>query len=398
MSSSGSATSMSFLGNLTGCGAGMCCALLLHSRISGMIKRLEVKAFRGLSGLVLDDLARVNILVGGNGVGKTSVLESIALILGANNPTLIGALSGWREFPVLQLVDDEGLRSLFPSMDLDHALQINIANTGDGKLQTLKIEAIQNTQTYLRAANGAIRGLDLPEQFATGDTKTLLGASYTYTSATGNSRAAHLLLQPGGVVPIVPKPFNAPSSFYIYARRATSNREIADMVTRMISSKQRDTLMEALRVLDARVKDVLIKPVSGGQALVLLDVGLPNYIPMNALGDGFCRTALILTGLLSRSGTVLVDEIDSGLHPSSMQLFWANIRTLAEKFPFQLFCTTHNEEMLENTLSAFASSPDALRIYRIQHAPDGGTAATKFDYALYQDSDAAGFDIRGSNG
>jgi len=47
-----------------------------------MITRLAIENFRGLQQLVLDELRRVNLIVGGNDTGKTSVLEALVLLFG----------------------------------------------------------------------------------------------------------------------------------------------------------------------------------------------------------------------------------------------------------------------------------------------------------------------------
>ena len=44
---------------------------------SGMFQKIHIKAYRGLKDIALDELGRVNIIVGENNTGKTSILEAI---------------------------------------------------------------------------------------------------------------------------------------------------------------------------------------------------------------------------------------------------------------------------------------------------------------------------------
>ena len=46
-----------------------------------MITNLEIRNFRGLKDVKLKELRRVNLLVGGNDTGKTTVLEALLLLL-----------------------------------------------------------------------------------------------------------------------------------------------------------------------------------------------------------------------------------------------------------------------------------------------------------------------------
>ncbi|NEQ98910.1 MAG: AAA family ATPase [Cyanothece sp. SIO2G6] len=45
-----------------------------------MLTKLTINGYRGIQNLELNDFGRVNVFVGKNGVGKTSVLEAIALV------------------------------------------------------------------------------------------------------------------------------------------------------------------------------------------------------------------------------------------------------------------------------------------------------------------------------
>ena len=51
-------------------------------------KNLEIKNFRGIEHLTIDDLSRVNVFLGQNSSGKSSVLESLLLLMGMSNPDL----------------------------------------------------------------------------------------------------------------------------------------------------------------------------------------------------------------------------------------------------------------------------------------------------------------------
>ena len=45
-----------------------------------MFQTIDIKAYRGLKNITLQNLSRVNILVGENNTGKTSILEAIQLL------------------------------------------------------------------------------------------------------------------------------------------------------------------------------------------------------------------------------------------------------------------------------------------------------------------------------
>ena len=56
-----------------------------------MIKELKIENFRGFASLELKDLTRVNLVVGENNAGKTSLLEAFLLLC---EPSRAGQLPG----------------------------------------------------------------------------------------------------------------------------------------------------------------------------------------------------------------------------------------------------------------------------------------------------------------
>lgn len=54
-----------------------------------ILSKISIENFRGIKTAQIDDLSRINLLVGKNNCGKSSILDAIFLLLGANNPGLI---------------------------------------------------------------------------------------------------------------------------------------------------------------------------------------------------------------------------------------------------------------------------------------------------------------------
>lgn len=176
-------------------------------------------------------------------------------------------------------------------------------------------------------------------------------------------------------------------AFHIHARRATSPGETARLLTSLYETKRENELLDLLKKVDPRI--IRMWPgIRKSGPTVFLDIGLTRSLPMNVLGDGFCRVVLMATGLLWTSGQLLiVDEIDSGLHHSIMRSVWKGIAGIAgEK---QIFCATHNEEMLRATLAAFEQHQDWLRIFRLDRHEDGTLTAQKYTYETFRISDQA---------
>ena len=82
-----------------------------------MYSRISIKNFRGIGSLEVDGLRRINLIVGRNNSGKTTFLEGLFLLGGANDPryaTVLGQLRGQR---YEEGRPDQVWRSLFHNMD-----------------------------------------------------------------------------------------------------------------------------------------------------------------------------------------------------------------------------------------------------------------------------------------
>lgn len=363
-----------------------------------MLEKLAITSFRGISNLELSGLSRINILIGTNGAGKTSILEAAALIANPTTPGLLNSIATWREMPPLNEQSDFALRTIFANLDESKAAEFSFLI--DGSTHRLRISASFRRNTIV---DTRLNQEDPPvmEQGVAGE--TLAGVEYHYTAHSQTFPVSLRLLpkgfethgeisrRPGDPVPRPPEKLGC---FYIHARRATSAGETSNTLTNLYETKQEDDFIRALKTVDHRLKR-LVPGFKKNQPVVLADIGLPRLIPVNALGDGFCRVLLMLTGLSeSKPRLLIVDEIDSGLHPSVMKSFWRSLLALSRTTNAQVLCSTHNEEMLRTTLDAFEDHQDVLRIYRIDRNSTSEVSAQAYSYEQFASATLAGLDVR----
>lgn len=365
-----------------------------------MLKNIKIEGYRGIKLLELDNLARVNILLGENGAGKTSVLEAISLM---SNPTPYQhiKLANWRDMRSPKLGDEDALSSIFFADHQFNAVCLT-ARYDQGKRglyeQTMEIKPVQRTGNYtidfeFEDANGYLN-LDISDN-------TLFGIKHLIFINGEPCRSYTLLLSSKGGKISAQNGSDAcdgqlefEGSFFIDARRSTSISESASMISRLFQSlTDKKRFMAALQSVAPQLVDIQIG-FHHNSPTIYADIGQDRLTPINGLGDGFNRIFLIMTGLIgSGKQLVLVDEIDSGLHYSVMDKFWQDIDTLTGN-GMQLFCATHNDEMLQSTLSAFESSSEQLRIIRLDRAPSGVVTPIYYTLEEYKEATLFGFDVR----
>ena len=47
-----------------------------------MLRKIEIGCYRGLKDIVLSDIGKINVIIGENNSGKTSILEALQLLCG----------------------------------------------------------------------------------------------------------------------------------------------------------------------------------------------------------------------------------------------------------------------------------------------------------------------------
>ncbi len=99
-------------------------------------KNITIKNFRGIDHLMIDDFARVNVFLGQNNSGKSTVLEAITLALGMSNPDMPQAINAVRaRKPFGNFID---IKYFFHNLDTAIPPEI-IMEQADGTFRHLKL-------------------------------------------------------------------------------------------------------------------------------------------------------------------------------------------------------------------------------------------------------------------
>ena len=106
------------------------------------------------------------------------------------------------------------------------------------------------------------------------------------------------------------------------------------------------------------------------------DIDIGHLVPLQMMGEGMMRLAAIaLTIANTENGTVLIDEIENGLHHSVLVKVWKAIINVAKKSNVQIFATTHSWECIQAAHEAFITENSYdFRYHRLGRV--GGTIKT----------------------
>jgi predicted ATPase len=298
------------------------------------IHSVDIRNYRGLAKTEFSGLGRVNVIVGRNGAGKTSLLEALALTCMGNQPEQLILVSLSRG----GVINQGSLEAIYGTK----GQPVRIKLQTDSGAYGLTVHPPGEIRTVIRNTE---RG---PEQI-----QTHFSIELTNHRPDGHGGSkdhpCKLELKPEGMSVIKERNgIDLIGSFYLPCRIA-NHSAVRSLVSRLTAAAQEHRLVEVLHVCDEEIRDVRLLDDD-----IQIEFNNRVRLPLASLGDGANRLALMADGLLNDEVTVLLlDEIDSGLHHTVMEKFWEQLIALMEKRPFQLFCTTHDEEMLEATLAPF---------------------------------------------
>ncbi len=333
---------------------------------------LEVTRYRGLAGLQLEDLGRVNLLVGVNNAGKTSLLEAIHLLARQNDERTLLDLVRWRgriegEPDALWIVDQlpRGARvaGRFDEVDDNLAtVEIRTSAQPNGEIEDqtsfLATLAIESSYAGQAQSTDVTFFEDRPRR------TTFQGQQWLCRSAFSSPFSAHR--------PETLARLNKASL------EAGTKEKIVDFIRRRI-----DPGLRNIELAD-RFNRFLVSHRDFKKA--------PD---LAAFGEGVRRVFEI--GLLFadvRGGVVLIDEFENAIHTELLRDFTRFVQELAVELNVQVFLSTHSKE----TIDAFL-----LNDYRIEDVAgyalnrgDAGVAVRRYDgEQLLRLHEAVDFDLRG---
>lgn len=301
-----------------------------------LIPSFQIQNFRTFHHLKLEHLGQVNLIVGKNNVGKTSLLEALRLYAGRGTLRTAwdilldrGEITGdFFERPLLERTQQsyqERLMSLFHNYPtpLRSGLQLITLRSSQAQGQHDTVEISLRMVPHNTAVLQPMWEVDL-------NGKIVEMATLALTD----------VLIPTLFEPIV----HLYVSSYLYNDERTSR--LWDQLT--LTEAEGDVLA-ALQLIEPRIQQINFRALaSAGRRIPFVRLKTKDNdvtVPLRSLGEGVSRLfSLSLALATMKNGLLLIDEIDNGLHYSVMEKMWRFVMTLATRLNIQVFATTHSDD------------------------------------------------------
>jgi predicted ATP-dependent endonuclease of OLD family len=155
-----------------------------------------------------------------------------------------------------------------------------------------------------------------------------------------------------------------------YLSSKSANLVTDKLMEDLLIHKKLDSIISVLKGIEPAIQDIRM----GARSMVYIDIGAERLIPINVMGDGMRKTLAILAAIASlKNGILLIDEIENGLHYSSLGVAWKAIFSACKEYNVQIIATTHSYECVETfskTYDTIEPDGDDIRLFRLDKDGD----------------------------
>jgi len=339
-----------------------------------MISTLTIEGFRCFERLEMGGLGRVNLIVGKNNSGKTSVLEALYLLQERGEQRAIVEILRRRGE---LLPSDPPSRAQF---DLDNLfvgrraqdgseLSVRAEGAGGGRIGiTLSISLMSQDQPGF--SHGVpnvgpvlmVRGPSKNSKIPLGDRGSITEPSNGLTSSDSEIEGGAFFLGP----------------------ESCWGRQLIELWDEVALTDAESLVIQFLQAIDPSIERVApqvgtrdhYRATRGG--FVVRHRGNDRRTGIGSEGDGVWRMlALAIFLAQAKGGTLLVDEIDSGLHYEAMTEMWKLVFQAAKDADVQVFATTHSVDCINSFAELTRLTDDNNRI-SLQRVEAGNPKAVSY--------------------
>ena len=374
-----------------------------------MLTELTVTNFRNLKDVSLENLGRITLIAGKNGVGKTALLEALWLLSGSDMPELGTRLNAFRGLPVTS--PDTIFRDLFRNFDTQRHIRMTAHGDWGSLPRELDISLQDKEMTQALRSDilekASIERSTRPQ--AEGEFEIVFKYRHhngrVHTSRAWWVQEVQEVLNPVGTSQVTVTGEGIRQERQMVTGRPTSvfmaslhRDDLQTVATRFGELQLKGKDAEILRLLcplEPRLKRLVPITIRNATVIHANIEGSNRPIPIQLLGEGLNRMfGLALAMGTATGGLLLIDEIENGLHHTVLEEVFVTLLEMARTFDVQVFATTHSAECIRAAHEALNEvGQHESAFYRLQRI-NGEIKAVDFDHEMLETAIAHKMEVR----
>ncbi len=321
-----------------------------------MIQSVRIKNFKTFKDTQIDGFTKLNIITGGNNVGKSNLLEALYCLVGKSmHPcaNITEIYDNIRKEPLTT----ESKNLMFYGLDTEKEIQI--VTTLDNN-QTLDLQI-----KFIASENQKV----IESQIIPTAEQTQMSSQLNFTLKKNNEEIYndHLNIAKIPNFPPIPNqsgynrqfknfepsqlqkllPFE--SAVIIPSDVAYRQAHMIQAVSKICSNNQlEEGLNKHLNQFDNNIQSISFNT---NNQLKLKVKNIKEKVPLSVFGDGLKKYLHIVSAFMADNAkTIYIDEVENGLHFSRMKLLLRCVIDFINNNKdgnLQVFMTTHNQEFIE---------------------------------------------------
>jgi AAA15 family ATPase/GTPase len=361
-----------------------------------MYQSIQIERFRGLSSLEISKLSRVNLVVGKNNAGKTSILEAIEIVaLGGRPVSLLRSPSRRGEVPSeasdSRILTEYDIRHLFYQHAILEGAYFRISAKTEESDFTVKCE--------VRRAESETEELKLfPDEDEIEIPLEVL------IKGPENREGTPISVSPSGILRgellrnAIQIPHSSQPSIAFLGTEGAKPALLQRLWDRLVLTREEEKIVHAMQIIEPNIERIAFtNRDSRWPAAAWVKLRDDDHrVPLGSLGDGIRRLlALAIYVARASGGVLLVDEIDTGLHFSTLELMWKFIVESAIRLDVQVFATSHSGDCLRALAWLESDMPELAQevsVHRVErgHRYSERYSANDIEVAIRHDIEVRG--------
>jgi predicted ATP-dependent endonuclease of OLD family len=336
------------------------------------LTHINIHQFRGFRDLNFENLGRVNLLVGMNNAGKTSVLEALSLYCCSFDlKEWVATASRRRIRQPLSLI--ESLKWFFPQQSHDRHGEIQIEAQGHFEVREVRASfeelsanqptSIESELDFDQDNEELVQGAEIKvlRQLVMSENSLLQQEEKfeLWENEDQLKRARKRMLEHTlPVSTIMP---------YSHQLKRAQMRQMTHAKTKGFAEQ----VLLMIQQIDPGIENLEILSNDGKRFSLYFQHRELGLVPVNMFGEGVQRSLAIVLSLSTlQNGVLLIDELEAGIHTSVLQSVFSLLVKACRDYNVQLFATTHSLEALDAILANVPE--DSIVVYRLPNPIKGG--------------------------
>lgn len=372
-----------------------------------MLDQLRIHNFRMLEDFSVQLLGRVNLIVGRNNSGKSTVLESLRLLAEGGNGRFLLTLLGEHDELIADSSDGSqadtalsAIRHFFSGRALPKS-DDDFIFVGSDAGRRIKLEHVffEIQEELVKDETGSV--LDARRQVRVPRLKSAIRPEQTIREGLRVTQQDGLLthsklwdMADSGFSDRTNTPADASLGKIPYGFIPThfvDHDNLAALWDQIVFTPAEQHVIAALRIIEPHVDGLAFIKHPGYrryghiQRMPVVKLhGQVEPVPLNSMGDGMFRLLqLVLATAPAKGGFLLVDEFENGLHFTVQEAVWRMVFQIAAELDMQVFATTHSWDCIESFVRVAQEHPKEGVLFKMSRSrlksDTGKIIATVYD-------------------